>query len=242
MYAIEINSLWKKYRVDYKRQLSIKDSLLNLGHKKADFWALQDISLKVKKGESVGIIGSNGSGKSTLLRIILGIIKPNLGAVRVNGSMAGLLELGSGFHTDLTGRENIYLNGALLGFRRKEIHSRIDSIIDFAAIGKFIDAPVRTYSAGMSLRLGFAIAVHSHRAVLLIDEVLNVGDEAFQKKCLEKIKELKHNLAAMVLVSHDLNMVEKICQRVILMDKGRIIGEGVPARVRDEYLFQRGDL
>ena len=169
MFAIEVKDIWKKYRVDCKRRMSLKETLLNLGRKKTNFWALQGISIKIEKGEVIGIIGSNGSGKTTLLRIMLGITRPTRGKIKVNGRMAGILELGAGFHQDLTGRENIFLSGSVLGLKRKEINSHIDSIVDFADVGEFIDAPVRTYSAGMYLRLGFAIAAHINQQILIID-------------------------------------------------------------------------
>ncbi len=243
MFAIEVNDIWKKYRVDYKRRISLKESLLNLGRKKTDFWALQGISFQVEKGEIIGIIGSNGSGKTTLLRIILGITKPTRGKIKVNGRMVGLLELGAGFHQDLTGRENIYLNGSVLGLKRKEIARCIDSIIDFADIGDFINAPVRTYSAGMYLRLGFAIAAHTSTDILLIDEVLAVGDAEFQAKCLKKINGLKNEGKTIIFVSHNLDAIKNMCDKALLLDKGEIVDKGSPDEIVSRYLvscYNRG--
>lgn len=236
MTVIEVNDVWKKYRVDYKRRMSLKESLLNLGRKKQDFWALKGISMQIQKGETIGIIGSNGSGKTTLLRIILGITRPTQGTVKVNGRMAGLLELGAGFHQDLVGRENIYLSGSVLGLKRKEINQHIDSIIDFTDIGDFIDASVRTYSQGMYLRLGFAIAVHVNPEILIIDEVLAVGDEVFQGKCLNKIEEFKKEGRTIIFVTHNLNLARQLCNRIFFMDKGSIICNGEPEEIINRYL------
>lgn len=235
MVAIEINDIWKKYRVDYQKRISFKESLLNLGRKKQDFWALKGISLQIKKGEVIGIIGSNGSGKTTLLRVILGITRPTRGKIKVNGRMVGLLELGAGFHQDLTGRENIYLNGSVLGLKRKEINQYIDSIIDFADICNFIDAPIKTYSAGMYLRLGFAITTHINSDVLLIDEVLAVGDLGFQEKCLKKINEYKQRNKTLILVSQNMNILRQLCSNVIWLSDGRIIKEDRVDEVVKEY-------
>jgi ABC-2 type transport system ATP-binding protein len=237
MAVIEVHDIWKKYRVDYQRRMSLKESLLNLGRKKTDFWALQGISMDLQKGETLGIIGDNGSGKTTLLRIILGITRPTRGKIKVNGRMAGLLELGAGFHQDLTGRENIYLNGSVLGLKRREIDKHIDFIIDFADIGGFIDAPIRTYSAGMYFRLGFAIAVHVDPEILVIDEVLTVGDKAFQEKCLSKIKEFQIEDRTIVFVSHNLDMIRKLCEKIILMDNGSISCDGDSETVINKYSY-----
>jgi len=236
MFAVEVNDIWKKYQVDYKTKMSLKESLLNLGRENTDFWALKGISMQIKRGEVIGIIGSNGSGKTTLLRIILGISRPDRGEIKVNGRVAGLLELGAGFHQDLTGRENIYLNGSVLGLKRKEINRHIDSIIDFADIGDFIDAPVRTYSTGMYLRLGFAIAVHVNPEILIIDEILAVGDEHFHEKCLKKIQEFKNQRKTMVIVSHDLNIIEKYSDQAFCLNEGSIYFKGDNQSVIREYL------
>jgi len=206
-----------------------------LVRKKADFWALEGISLKIKKGETLGIIGRNGSGKTTLLRLILKITQPTRGKIRLNGRIAGLLELGAGFHQDLTGRENIYLNGYVLGLKKREITGQIDSIIDFADIGDFIDAPVRTYSSGMYLRLGFAIAVHIDPEVLIIDEVLAVGDVGFQEKCLGKINEYKKNNKTLILVTQNTEAIKQLCDNVVWMEAGRIIKQGKAAETVEEY-------
>jgi len=237
MIAIEVNDIWKKYRVDYQRRMSLKESFLNLGRIQTDFWALQSISFQIKIGESIGIIGSNGSGKSTLLRIILGITRPTRGKIKVNGRIAGLLELGSGFHQDLTGRENIYLNGSVLGLKREEINRHINSVIDFADIGDFIDAPVRTYSAGMYLRLGFATVVHVEPEILIIDEVLAVGDESFQEKCLRKVREFKKEGKTIIMVSHNLNIIAEYSDRVFCLNGGSIPFIGNSQDVIRKYLF-----
>lgn len=239
MKAIELQEVWKGYRVHYEKRIFIKESFSNLLRRNKyydEFWALKDISLDIEKGEVVGIIGENGSGKTTILKLICGVTKPTRGSVGVNGDVVGLLELGAGFHQDLTGRENIYLNGLILGLTKREISRRIDSIIDFAGIGSFIDTPIRIYSAGMHLRLGFAIAANIDPDILLIDEVLAVGDVGFQGKCLEKIKEFKRNGKTIVFVSHDLEMVNKLCDRVILLNKGSIVKIDEPEKVIKEYL------
>ena len=223
MLAIEVIDIWKKYQVDFQRKLSFRESFLNFRRIKSDFWALRGISLEVHKGQSIGIIGGNGSGKTTLLRIILGITRPTRGKIKVCGRLAGLLELGAGFHQELTGRENVYLNGSVLGLKRKEIKRHLDSIVDFADIGEFINAPVRTYSSGMYLRLGFAIAVHLEPEILIIDEVLAVGDDSFQKKCLKKIKELSRKGVTLVIVSHHLNLIEQYVQQVFCLNAGSIL-------------------
>lgn len=240
MYAVKLYNIWKKYRIDYKRRLSFRDNLLNLfkGFKpNNDFWALKGIDFDIAKGKAVGIIGANGSGKTTLLRLISRITKPTNGSIKVNGRISTLLELGSGFEGDLTGRENIDLNGLILGLSRKEIQRNIDSIIDFADIGDFIDAPVRTYSAGMQLRLGFAIAAHIDSDILLIDEVLSVGDLGFQKKCFKKMNEYKKNNKTLVLVTQDMDLVRQLCNYAIWLNQGEVIKEGETVELTREYEF-----
>jgi ABC-type polysaccharide/polyol phosphate transport system ATPase subunit len=241
MLAIQLNNLGKKYRLEYRNRdrLSIKESFLDLCRgniKQKEFWALKEINLDIPKGQTLGIIGKNGSGKTTLLKILCGVTKPTRGSFKINGKVAGLLELGAGFQGDLTGRENIYLNGFILGLPKKEIQRNINSIIDFADIGNFIDAPVRTYSTGMYLRLGFAITVLLKSDILLIDEVLAVGDEMFQRKCLNEIKEFKKENRTVIFTSHNLNMVRALCERVILMDKGCIVFDGQPEMAINRYM------
>jgi len=237
MSAIQLNDVWKRYYIEYNRRILLREAFFNFlkGNPKSEFWALKNISLEVKKGETLGIIGRNGSGKTTLLKLICGVTKATKGLVKVNGKIAGLLELGAGFQGDLTGRENIYLTGSILGFSQKDIQSNVDSIIDFADLGDFIDAPLRIYSTGMYLRLGFAIATSLNTDILLIDEVLAVGDQAFQDKCLRKIREFKKEGRSIVLVSHNLNMVRELCERVILIDKGSIICDGDPKAAMNRY-------
>jgi len=238
MIAYKLREVSKSYKVEHRKKESVIGFLLGLfyGRGRQDgFWALKDISCDIKRGEVIGIIGENGSGKTTLLKLLLGVTKPTKGAIAVEGRVAGLLELGAGFQLDLTGAENIYLNGLILGMARKDIESNFKKIVDFAGIGEFIDAPVRIYSSGMFLRLGFAIAIGLDCDILLIDEVLAVGDEAFQRKCIAKIRELKDQGRTIIFVSHDLNIVRKLCKRVFLMDKGRIAFDGEPGGALDRY-------
>lgn len=240
MSALELKEIEKSYLLDYRYKVSLKSELLNLFKKNSRpkrFWALKDINLSVQKGETLGIIGRNGSGKTTLLKIICGITRPTKGTIKIDGKVVALSELGAGFQGDLTGRENIYLNGAILGLSRKEIQKRIPSIIDFADIGNFIEAPVRTYSTGMYLRLGFAIATHIDADILLIDEILAVGDAGFQSKCLKKMDMFKNQGKTIILVSHNLDIIKRFCERVILIDKSNIVSDGKPEAVINRYLF-----
>lgn len=200
------------------------------------FWALQDVTFSLRQGEMLGIIGRNGSGKSTLLKLIAGITKPTQGKVVVNGRLSALIELGGGFHPEISGRENIMINGIILGLSRKELLQKMDDIIAFSGLGDFIDAPVRTYSSGMFIRLGFSIAIHVDPEILLIDEILAVGDAKFGHKCIEKIEEYKNNQKTILLVSHDLSAVEKFCDRVVWLEKGRVMAEGHPREIIDQYL------
>jgi ABC-type polysaccharide/polyol phosphate transport system ATPase subunit len=198
--------------------------------------ALKDVSFAVHKGESFGVIGRNGSGKSTLLKIVSGILKPTSGYVTVNGRVAALIELGAGFHPEITGRENVYINGIMLGLTRREIDARFASIVDFAGIGTYLDQPVKTYSSGMYVRLGFAVAVHVDPEVLLIDEVLSVGDEEFSAKCVAKIQEMKYRGVTLLFVTHQLEQVRVLCDRALWLDHGAPRAIGDPVRVVDAYL------
>jgi len=200
-----------------------------------DFWALQDVSLYLKKGEALGIIGVNGSGKSTLLKVISRVLRPSKGRVRIQGRVAPLLELGAGFHFDLTGRENIFLNGALLGFSRVEMEEKLDAIVEFSGLWDFIDAPLRTYSSGMVARLGFTIATDTDPHILLMDEILSVGDAEFVNKSEQRIQKFREKGVSMILVSHSLLQVESLCERVIWLDHGRVIVEGKPSDVIQAY-------
>jgi len=194
--------------------------------RKHEFWALGDVCFELRKGETLGIIGANGSGKSTLLRLITGIYPPDNGRIAFKGRIGALIAVGAGFHPHMTGRENIYLNGTILGMTRREINDRLEEIIDFADIGDFLEAPVSTYSSGMRVRLGFAIAVHCEPDILLIDEVLSVGDLAFRNKSMRKMKEFREKANALVFISHNLDQIRVLCDRVIIMDHGRILFDG----------------
>ena len=200
-----------------------------------DFWAVREASFEIARGETVGIIGRNGAGKSTILKLLGGITDPTEGEITIVGRLAALIEVGSGFHPELTGRENVFLSGAILGMRRREIKARLDSISDFSGVSAFLDTPVKYYSSGMYVRLGFAIAAHLEPHVLLVDEVLAVGDIEFQARCLERIQELKRRGTTMVLVSHDLGAVEQLSDRAILMDGGQLVEVGRPSDVVTRY-------
>ena len=200
-----------------------------------DFWALRDVSFAVERGEALGIIGQNGAGKSTILKLLYNITTPTKGEIRINGRLAALIEVASGFHPELTGRENIYLNGALLGMKRREIAAKLESIVDFAGVAAFIDTPVKRYSSGMYLRLGFAIAAHLDPDILLLDEVLAVGDADFQAKCIARINQLKNGGTTIVFVSHNLGAVESLCDRVFLLRQGEVYKSGSARDVISEY-------
>lgn len=200
-----------------------------------EFVALRNINLELEKGQTLGVIGSNASGKTTLLRLLCGVTYPSEGSISINGKITALLELGAGFHPELTGRENIYLNGSLLGLSKRDINRCLDSIIEFADIGDFIDAPTRVYSSGMYLRLGFALAVHVKSDIVLIDEILTVGDMGFQEKCRKKIMELKKSGITIVFASHNLGEVEELCDRVILLNEGIIYKQGSALDVTRAY-------
>jgi lipopolysaccharide transport system ATP-binding protein len=206
-----------------------------------EFWVLNDINLDVKKGETVGIIGHNGAGKSTMLKHLSGIMEPTRGRVQVNGRLSALIEVGAGFHPDLTGRENVYLNGVILGMTRSEIRRKFDEIVDFAGIADFIDTPVKRYSSGMFARLGFSVAAHLEPDILIIDEVLSVGDFAFQRKGLEKMRAVARSGATVIFVSHNLQAVAEFCKRAILMDHGRIVADGPTDTVVRRYLDTGAD-
>ncbi len=203
--------------------------------RKESFWALRGVSFEVKRGETLGIIGHNGAGKSTILKLLSGITTPTSGNITIEGRLSALIEVGSGFHPELTGRENIFLNGAILGMSKQEIAAKLDSIVDFAGVRPFLDVPVKRFSSGMYVRLGFSIAAHLDPDILLLDEVLAVGDAAFQEKCLNRIAELKRANTTIVFISHDLGAVERICDRVVLMRRGEVDVIGDPASVIHGY-------
>ena len=224
--AIEVHNVSKEFVLRHTR--SIKEAFVwfvkgRKGDLSEKFFALKDVSLDIKQGESVALLGLNGSGKSTLLKQISGVMLPDSGTVGTRGRVAGLIEVGAGFHPDLSGRDNVFLNGAILGMSEAEIHEKFDSIVEFSEIGQFIDTEVKFYSSGMYLRLAFSVAVHTDPEVFLIDEILAVGDEPFQKKCIAKIKELGDEGKTLVVVSHDLDLVARICERGILLEHGRVV-------------------
>ncbi|MCJ7546635.1 MAG: ABC transporter ATP-binding protein [Deltaproteobacteria bacterium] len=217
----------------------IKEAFINLfrgGDKYEEFWALKDIAFSVQRGESMGIIGRNGSGKSTLFKLISGVMLPAKGEIKVTGKISPLIELGAGLHPELTGLENIYLNGAIYGMNKKEVEGKLDEIINFSGLGQFIYYPIRTYSSGMYARLGFSLAINVNADILLVDEVLSVGDAEFQERCFGKINQLKHNGITIIYISHNLKSVINLCDTAIWLDNGEIKKEGNPQTVVKEYL------
>lgn len=240
--AITITNASKLYRkYAYRRQFSTLKSALLKGSLTSElnpdevFHAVNDVSLEVAKGSTLGVIGRNGSGKSTLLKLIAGITKPTTGTVKVAGRISALIELGAGFHPEISGRENVFINGVMLGLTTEEIRRRFDEIVEFAELENFIDAPVKTYSSGMYMRLGFAVAVHVNPDVLLVDEVLAVGDEGFSLKCLDKFAEFKRRGKTILLVTHGLGMVERFCDEAVWLDGGKVCGTGDPRRIVHAY-------
>ncbi len=224
---IRIEEVSRRFRVYPKDARTLKELIVTRGRGRGeDVWALSGVALAVEPGEAVGLVGRNGSGKTTLLKLIGGIIKPSLGRLEVGGRVASLLELGAGFHPEFTGRENVFLNGALHGLSRAEIRERMDEIVEFAGIGHYVDLPVRTYSAGMYMRLGFAVAAHVDADVLLLDEIFAVGDEEFQRKCFGRISQFKQAGGTIVFVSHDAASVERLCERAILLRDGLLDFDG----------------
>src|SRR5262245_58571758 len=225
--AIGFDGVWKKFSKgedydslrDFVPAVARRVFSRGLSHelKRREFWALQNLSFTLRKGEAVAIVGHNGSGKSTILKLMSGILRPNRGTITLNGRVGALIEVGAGFHPDLTGRENVYLNGTILGLSRREIDTEFDNIVDFAELDEFIDTQVKRYSSGMYARLGFSVAVHMSPDILLVDEVLAVGDIAFQQKCLERIKALKTHGTTIVFISHNMHAVMEICPRVIVL-------------------------
>lgn len=237
--AIEVRDMSKYFIVDKEKSKTAKEKIL--------FWkknaakkhqVLKDVNLDIKKGETVALIGTNGSGKSTLLKLMTKIIFPNKGTVQTNGKLTSLLELGAGFHIEFTGRENIYFNASIFGLTRKEIDARIEEIIEFSELGEFIDSPIRTYSSGMYMRLAFSIAINVDADILLIDEILAVGDQHFQDKCFAKLEQLKETGKTIVIVSHDLKTIESLCDRVVWIYKGEFRLDGPPKYVIEKYLEQ----
>ena len=236
-YAIEVINVTKKFKIYYDKANTLKEHMLFWKRNKSEeFVALKDINVKIKKGETVGLIGVNGSGKSTLLKLMTKIIYPTTGKVITHGKLTSLLELGAGFHQDFTGRENIYFNAAIFGLTKKEIDKRLDDIIEFSELGEFIDNPVRTYSSGMYMRLAFSIAINVDAEILLIDEILAVGDQHFQEKCFKKLEELKNSDKTIVIVSHSLDQIENLCTRAIWIYEGKVAMDATPKEVIPKYL------
>jgi ABC-2 type transport system ATP-binding protein len=234
--AIRVDSLWKNFRLYHERNRYLKAAMLRGRRARyEEFWALQDVSLTVAKGATVGVIGSNGSGKTTLLKCLTGIYTPERGSVHIDGNVAALLELGAGFHAELSGTENIYLNGSILGMSKKEIDNKFDSIVEFAGLEQFIDTPVKNFSSGMVVRLGFSIATHVEPEVLLIDEILAVGDQAFQRKSTEKIEQFRRDGRTILVVSHSLGLVQQLCDTVVWLEKGHVKMTGPASDVIAEY-------
>ena len=237
-YSIEVKNVTKSFNVYLDKSNTIKESLLSFfsRNRKEKRVVLNDISLKIKKGEAVALIGVNGSGKSTLLKLMTKIIYPNKGKIETNGKLTSLLELGAGFHPDFSGRENIYFNASIFGLTKKEIDSRLESIIEFSELGEHIDNPVRTYSSGMYMRLAFSVAINVDAEILLVDEILAVGDQHFQEKCLNKMKDLKKEGKTMVFVTHSMDAVKALCDRAVWLHEGSLKMDDTVNKVIDAYL------
>jgi ABC-type polysaccharide/polyol phosphate transport system ATPase subunit len=256
MNPVEFNHVWKKFKRGEKFN-SLRDAIPNfvkgmISKKTSDekletseFWAVKDVSFSVKKGEVVGFIGPNGAGKSTILKLLSRIMDPYKGDMSINGRLSALIEVTAGFHPELTGRENVYLNGTILGMKRKELDEKFDAIVEFSGLKEFIDTPVKRYSSGMFSRLGFSVAAHVDPDILLVDEVLSVGDIAFQAKCAQKMREMLQSGVTIILVSHNLQLVQSLCSRVLLLNKGQILKEGPPHEVIPYYeniIFQDAEM
>lgn len=232
--AISAQGITKRFMVHTERATSLKERVVRRKSSGQEFYALRDVSVDIERGTTVGLIGPNGSGKSTLLKVLAGILRPTSGQISANGRIASLLELGAGFNGELTGRENVYLNAALLGLSRREIDRLFDAIVDFSELEEFIDNPVKHYSSGMYVRLGFAVAVHVDPDILLVDEVLAVGDEHFARKCMAKIAEFQSEQRTILFVTHGLGQVEQICNRALVLDHGRLQFDGDPEFATEE--------
>jgi lipopolysaccharide transport system ATP-binding protein len=248
--AFRIEGLGKRYRIGRRRSADLRETIANAASRAVDvfsrrrgepprndtFWALRDVSLDVQTGEVLGIIGPNGAGKSTLLKILSRITNPTTGRVEGHGRVGSLLEVGTGFHPELTGRENVYLNGSILGMRKAEVDRRFDEIVDFSGIERFLDTPVKHYSSGMYVRLAFAVAAHLDPEILIVDEVLSVGDSEFQRKCLNKMEGVARGGRTVLMVSHSMAMVQALCSRAVLLKEGRIVADGTPTETLGVYL------
>jgi len=241
--AISVSNVFKKYIIGKQKESSLRGSLKGFFNRKSlqgnEFMALNNVSFDIKKGDIVGIIGKNGAGKSTLLKILSQITKPTEGRIEINGRIASLLEVGTGFHPELTGRENIYLNGTILGMTRKEVRSKFDEIVEFSGVEKFIDTAVKHYSSGMYVRLAFAVAAHLEPEILIIDEVLAVGDAEFQKKCLGKMQDVANQGRTVLFVSHNMASVRSLCNKGILLENGQITFQGSAIETLDKYHLQK---
>jgi len=245
--AITTEDIGKRYRLGGLRSehMSLRETLgdlLTAPFKKMSsgqgqtLWALRDVSVEIQQGELVGIIGHNGAGKSTLLKILSRVVKPTTGRARIRGRVGSLLEIGTGFHQDLTGRENIYLSGAILGMHRAEIERKFDEIVAFSEIHEFLETPLKWYSSGMWVRLAFSVAAHLEPEIMMMDEVLAVGDAAFQQKCLEKMSEIRSQGRTILFVSHDMAAITRLCRRVVLLENGSVTADGDPTQVVNQYL------
>ena len=239
--AITVKNMSKEFKLFYDKPSTLKERLVFWNHKKADSrTVLKNINLDIKKGETVALIGVNGSGKSTLLKLMTKIIYPTKGSIEIDGKLTSLLELGAGFHPDFTGRENIYFNASIFGLSKSQIEKRIQEVIDFSELGDFIDSPVRTYSSGMYMRLAFSVAINVDADILLIDEILAVGDQHFQDKCFAKLKELRDSDKTIVIVSHSLSSIKNLCKRAIWIHSGEVKMDGKTPEVIEEYLKECG--
>jgi lipopolysaccharide transport system ATP-binding protein len=233
--VIDVKDLGKRFGMYSSPAGRLVEILSPFRHKDQKFWALRDVSFEVKKGEALGIIGRNGSGKSTLLQVLCGVLRATTGSVAVDGRVSALLELGAGFHAEFKGRDNVYMNGAIMGLSRKEMDARFEAIADFAEIGDFMEQPMKTYSSGMFVRLAFACAVNIAPDILIVDEALAVGDAYFQQKCSRKIMEFRDDGGTMLIATHDMKTITTLCDSAILLNKGIVVESGDPARVTDAY-------
>ena len=256
--VLRFDQIWKKFRRGEQMHDSLRDLIPSIAKKlfrlrrheelrDMEFWAIKDVSFQLERGEALGIIGANGAGKSTALKLLSGILRPDRGTISVSGRLSALIEVGAGFHPDLTGRENIYLNGAILGMKRKEMDRKLDEIVAFSELSEFLDTPVKRYSSGMYARLGFSVAAHVDPDILLVDEVLSVGDWAFQRKCLEKMEAFVKKGVTIIFISHNLQAVANLCSRALLLRKGSVVESGPPGQVIRRYLSEavssaRGDV
>ena len=245
--AIKVADVSKRYLIGGVRNNSLRDAIAGvvrnpLRERKEELWALRDITFDVRRGERIGIIGRNGAGKSTILKILSRITRPTTGTAEIHGRVVSLLEVGTGFHSELSGRENVYLNGAILGMRKAEIETKFDEIVAFSEFDRFLDTPVKHYSSGMYMRLAFSVAAHLDPEVLIVDEVLAVGDHAFQRKCVNKMREIGRSGKTIFFVSHDMTSIGRLCNRVIWLDGGQIRQDGKAAEVIDAYLQSIGSL